>query len=210
VQRPARPSRSTSAATRERKLLDAAERLFLRKRYHATTMDDVATAAGISKKTIYQALASKEALFRALVRARRAPFFEPVEIEGSAEEVLTDALRTAVQFILSPKEIGVLRLVASESGTTPALAKAFYDEGSKQKQFAVEQCLAALARRGDITIGDTHQTALMLLGMALSVEHIALLLGVRRSPTKAEIERMVRNAVQVFLHGTARTAAQKR
>jgi TetR/AcrR family transcriptional regulator, mexJK operon transcriptional repressor len=205
LKRPSRLPRSApQTAPRDRKLLDAAERLFLRKGYHATTMDDVAAAAAVSKKTIYQAFASKEALFRALVQARRAPIFTPVPIDGPAEQVLTNALRTAVEFILSPKEVAVFRLVAAEGAATPALAQAFYDEGSKQGQFAVEACLAALAKRGDIEIDDPLEAAHMLLGMALGIIHIALLLGVRRSPTKSEVEQLVQKAVHVFLSGTTR------
>ena len=208
-QRPRSTRPSASATPRERKLIDAAEKLFLKKGYHATTMDEVASAAGVSKKTVYLAFPSKEALFQALVHARRAPIFAPIVTEGPAEQILVETLRKSVQFILSPKEIAMCRLVAAEGASTPALARLFHDEGSKQGQLALEQCLADLARRGEITIDDAHEAALMLLGMAMTVMHIGLMLGIRRSPTKREIEQRVREAVHVFLRGTARTAPQR-
>jgi TetR/AcrR family transcriptional regulator of autoinduction and epiphytic fitness len=191
---------------RERKMIDAAEKLFLKKGYHATTMDEVASAAGVSKKTIYLTFPSKEALFQTLVQARRAPIFAPVDTSGPAEQVLVETLRKSVQFILSPKEIGMCRLVAAEGGSTPALKRLFHDEGSKQGQLAIEHCLAEFARRGEIVIDDPYESALMLLGMALSVIHIGLMLGIRKSPTKREIERQVHDAVRIFLRGTARGA----
>lgn len=209
--RQARTSRPEAPdSPRDRKLLAAAERLFLRKGYHATTMDEVASAAGVSKKTIYQAFVSKEALFRALVQARRAPFFAAVATDGPADEILIDALRVAVDFILSPKEVAMVRLIASEGASTPALAKAFHDKGSKQQQFALEQCLEALVRRGEIEIDDVHETALMLIGMALGVQHIVLMLGVSRSVSRSQIDRQVRESVRVFLDGVATKQARRR
>jgi TetR/AcrR family transcriptional regulator of autoinduction and epiphytic fitness len=203
-----RPRSARPGASRERKLIDAAEKLFLGKGYHATTMDEVASAAGVSKKTIYLTFPSKEALFKALVHARRAPIFAPVVTQGPAEQILIETLRKSVQFIVSPKEIGMCRLVAAEGASSPALARLFHDEG-KPGQLAVEQCLADLARRGEIAIDDAHEATLMLLGMAMGVMHIGLMLGVRRSPTKREIEQHVRKAVHVFLRGTARDVPRR-
>ncbi|OYV38447.1 MAG: TetR family transcriptional regulator, partial [Acidocella sp. 20-61-6] len=40
------------------KLFDAAEDIFLLKGYHTATMSDVAKAAGMSKKTVYQLVES--------------------------------------------------------------------------------------------------------------------------------------------------------
>jgi TetR/AcrR family transcriptional regulator, mexJK operon transcriptional repressor len=201
------PSRSVLpgglGAARTRKLIEAAEKLFLKKGYRATTMDEVAAFAGVSKKTIYQAFPSKDALFAALVHARRSPFFAPVDTSAPAEQLLTETLRSTVQFMLSPREIAMCRLIATEGAASPGLAKLFEDEGSKRGGFALERCLADLAARGEIVIEDAHEAALMLVGMALGVMHIKLMLGLRRSPTRREIDRQVREAVRVFLRGTA-------
>ena len=49
-------------------LIEAAEDIFLAKGYHAATMNDVAKAAGMSKKTVYTIIESKAELFGALLR----------------------------------------------------------------------------------------------------------------------------------------------
>ena len=51
-----------------RQLIAAAEDIFLAKGYHAATMNDVAKAAGMSKKTVYMMIESKAELFGALLR----------------------------------------------------------------------------------------------------------------------------------------------
>lgn len=56
-----------SDADRVTILLEAAEDIFLAKGYHSATMDDVARAAAMSKKTVYQLIRSKSELFMALL-----------------------------------------------------------------------------------------------------------------------------------------------
>ena len=54
-----RPRRHTADARRAQ-LVDAAQDVFLEAGYHAATMSDIAQRAGMSKKTLYQLVASKE------------------------------------------------------------------------------------------------------------------------------------------------------
>lgn len=56
-----------SAGKRRQQLLDVALRLFAAKGYNATTMDDIAEAAGVTKPLLYQHFDSKRALYLELV-----------------------------------------------------------------------------------------------------------------------------------------------
>ena len=47
--------------------VDAARTLFLRKGYAGTTMEDVAARAGLTKRTVYNNYADKQALFTEIV-----------------------------------------------------------------------------------------------------------------------------------------------
>jgi AcrR family transcriptional regulator len=60
------PRRRKQAADTRRDILDAAQRLFERQGYAATTMAAIAAAAGVSLKTVYLAVETKSALLRAL------------------------------------------------------------------------------------------------------------------------------------------------
>ena len=51
------------ADQRRRQLLDIACRVFADSGFHASSMDDIATAAGVTKPVLYQHFASKRALF---------------------------------------------------------------------------------------------------------------------------------------------------
>ena len=56
-----------NAAARQEQILDAARRLFLTKGYEATTVEDVLTAVGIAKGTLYHHFPGKEAILDAIV-----------------------------------------------------------------------------------------------------------------------------------------------
>lgn len=62
-----RPGR-VPRAVRAEQLLDLAERLFAERGFHATSMDELARRAGVSKPVIYDHFGSKEQLFAACVR----------------------------------------------------------------------------------------------------------------------------------------------
>ena len=60
------PRRQQQAAATRQTILEAAERLFLRDGYPATTMEAIAAEAGVSLKTAYLPFSTKSGLLRAL------------------------------------------------------------------------------------------------------------------------------------------------
>jgi AcrR family transcriptional regulator len=60
------PRRREQAAATRRQILDAAQRLFERQGYAATTMAAIAAEAGVALKTVYVAFETKSGLLRAL------------------------------------------------------------------------------------------------------------------------------------------------
>jgi AcrR family transcriptional regulator len=64
------PTREQRRARTRAELIDAAERLFTRDGFHATSVDAVADAAGYTKGAVYSNFGSKEGLFLALYERR--------------------------------------------------------------------------------------------------------------------------------------------
>ena len=60
-------SRRLTAEQRRQQLVAVALELFARRGYRATTMDDIAEAAGVTKPLLYQHFSSKRALYLELV-----------------------------------------------------------------------------------------------------------------------------------------------
>lgn len=86
---------ATGAATIRQTLLEKALDVFVRYGYRKTSMDDVASAAGISRQTIYLHFRSKEALFRAGTEYLFDGALHVVEAALESGEPIEDALVSA-------------------------------------------------------------------------------------------------------------------
>jgi AcrR family transcriptional regulator len=74
-----------SKAARERQLLDTAEQLFTTRGYDATSIEDIARAAGVTRPIVYEHFGSREGVLLACVERARAEY----------ERALAEAVRTA-------------------------------------------------------------------------------------------------------------------
>ncbi len=79
------PLRAEQARQTQRRILDAALRLFLEQGYTATTMSAVAAAAGVSVQTVYKAFGTKPALVKRLYDVTLAGDDEPVPLADRPE-----------------------------------------------------------------------------------------------------------------------------
>lgn len=197
---PATPlPRRLSEVERRAMLVEAAEGVFLAQGYAAASMDDVAQAAGMSKKTLYQLFPSKEALFDAVVERFCAPIQAATEpaIPGD-HAALIRLLEDVAHLILSPRSVALFRVITSEVKRAPELAAAL-ERNRGRKTSALQAWLAEQAAAGWLRIEDAEETAGMLIGMVIGEPHMLMLLGMRPAPTDAELAARIRLAVSIFL-----------
>jgi AcrR family transcriptional regulator len=83
-------ARRLTAGQRRRQLVAVALELFAQRGYRATTMDDIAEAAGVTKPLVYQHFSSKRALY--------------LELVNSIAEELLGAVKTAVVQAQGPRQ----------------------------------------------------------------------------------------------------------
>ena len=153
-------------------LLDAAEEVFGRKGFYATTLKEVAELAGFSVGSVYSFFANKDDLFRQ-VYLRRGDEFMPklraiIDSRSPAIEVLHDVVRFQVQFFRDHPNFGRLYLwhsghvFGSEGGPPfdPAIVQNFEEAMVLQaKLFARGQ------RAGDLRRGDPEVLSRLLSGL---------------------------------------------
>ena len=82
--------RRLTAEQRRQQLVAVALELFARRGYRATTMDDIAEAAGVTKPLVYQHFSSKRALY--------------LELVNSIAKELLIAVRTGVMQAVGPRQ----------------------------------------------------------------------------------------------------------
>lgn len=200
-----RPRQLDDAARRKR-LVAAAEHVFVEMGYGAASMDGIARCAGMSKKTIYQVFETKQDLFVAVIDSRRNELAAMIEGEGSndsrkPEDVLRQFLRQIARFVLAPRQAALYRLAVAESQRAPELANAFYREGSTKVCSPLTEWLAAQHQRDILHVPDPTSAAKMLFSMAVAELQMRLLIGECREPDEAAIDERVDYAVRVFLDG---------
>ncbi len=127
------PRRERRKESRPAELLAAALDLFVERGYAATRLDDIASRAGVSKGTLYLYFANKEELFKALVRENivsRLDRFR-AELDGSpapASALVGTFLRGWWREFGGTRLAGIAKLILSEAGNFPEVARFFHDE----------------------------------------------------------------------------------
>ena len=88
-----RLTRSESAAVTRRRLLEAAQDLFLERGFHGASLEAVAERAGFTKGAVYSRFASKGDLFVELLAARRVETIRGFEALAAEAGTRADLLR---------------------------------------------------------------------------------------------------------------------
>ncbi len=206
-QRPKRvlapPLPGQEAEERRRQVVAAALVIFLDKGYYGARMDDIAAAAGMSKRTIYQMFASKEALFEALLAERMAPV-GPCKIDPAQplEVAIAELVYDCASWVLSAGGIAITRLIMGEYARSPELGRLLKKQGYKRFMVSLEKCLSLLAETGDYRFEDVREAARMLIGMVVGDVHYDLLIGVGQGMSKTAIRRRADRAIRILLDGS--------
>lgn len=194
--------RKAEQAGRLAALMEAAESVFLQKGYYAATMSDVAKAAGMSKKTIYEMVESKIELFSSILAAHHDKLVFPAPEPGwSVTDTLTANLLALGRFMLDPAQIALLRLILAEYTHSPELGRLFMRSRMVKAKTRLEDALCGVALSNGVPEATAKEAAAMLIGMALGEFHIGTLIGFRAPPSRAALEARIRNAVRIFVAG---------
>ncbi|MBI3444828.1 MAG: TetR/AcrR family transcriptional regulator [Magnetospirillum sp.] len=194
-------TRAKPSAKREA-ILDAAQGLFLDVGYAATSMDSVATLAGVSKATIYAHFDSKDQLFAAMMHRRcDASFaFVPPDDTSDAARTLTIIAERLLSLLISPEALALYRVVVAESARAPELAKAFYETGPIRAKEAIAAIVARLQLRGELlAIQDAMVITDQFIGMLRAETYHRALLGLPAArPAAQTIATTVETLVRAY------------
>jgi TetR/AcrR family transcriptional regulator of autoinduction and epiphytic fitness len=110
-------------------IVEAAERLFFERGFGAVSMDELAEAAGVARRTLYNQFVSKEEIFREMLSESSAQLekaFPPgIETEGDVENVLRLIASNILGLHGRPEYVGFLRMVMVDSRHFPWIAQSF-------------------------------------------------------------------------------------
>jgi AcrR family transcriptional regulator len=119
------PAPERAPSERQTRILDAAERVFARAGFHAATMQDVATEAGMSPGNLYRYFASKDAIIAGMAERDRtliaADFAELDPARGSVLDQLETLGRK--HLVEEPREKAIICMqIWAEASRNPEMA----------------------------------------------------------------------------------------
>jgi AcrR family transcriptional regulator len=150
-------------------ILTAALDVFAARGFAAAKLDEVAARAGVSKGTLYLYFASKEELFRSVVRGLLLPNVAMAERRiaehtGSWAGLLKGLVLTFGRVIADGKLGAIPKLIVSEAANFPDLARFYYEEVIKRGMRAIGGILERGAAAGEFRPIPVEQFLPLLIG----------------------------------------------
>ena len=185
-----------NANQKQAAIVQAALNLFLEQGYAATSMDAVASYAGVTKQTVYRYYPSKEELFTAVMEKIRADDPPPYAFgDADLDTELNNFGRDLLAFHLAPAALGVYKMMLSE-GERESLLKPFMKAGPNR----VMKPLMEFLQQRHPELEDAAFHAQMFASMVLVPRNQLIMQG-KGGITRAEQETHVNQVVRLFLQG---------
>lgn len=170
-------------------ILDGAMQEFLAHGYAATSMDKVASAAGVSKATVYSHFQDKENLFTALMQrlALKKELFSVQTLQSMQDEPAAFLKGFAISMLENvaedPQVLTFLRIIVGESGRFPGLARSFVQNIEKP---ALDLLTQYFASHPELQLPDAEVTARAFIG---ALVHFVLLRDILHSGDLVPMDR---------------------
>jgi len=198
--RTGRPTRAEAAQLAER-IREAALAVFLDRGFELTTMEAVAQAAGVTKRTLYGRYSDKHALFAAVVTWALSRWDRPIP-DVTAEDLEQGLLaigRPMLSWALDPDVVKLSRIAVAEADRFPEFAHNTQSLTWSPRMRAVMDLLQRHIDDGALQIDDIESAAEQFLSLVTLMPARLAMFGITRSPEHEE--KHLRRAVSLFLNG---------
>jgi TetR/AcrR family transcriptional regulator, mexJK operon transcriptional repressor len=181
-------------------ILAAAAQSFFNDGYAATSIEQIAAAAGVSKVTIYNNFNDKRGLFAAAVEQECEKIRSAFKLEdisrGTLRQRLTAIGEAMTSFLARPEMVQFERRIAAETEHEPNIGEAFLMAGPHRVKAAFARLLAAMHEAGEVDIADTDLAAEQFASMCKGMGDLDRRFG--RPTDEARDRERIAGAVKVF------------
>jgi AcrR family transcriptional regulator len=198
--RTGRPTHAEAAQLDER-VREAALEVFLDRGFDRATMEAVAQAAGVTKRTVYGRYRDKHALFAAVITWALSRWTEPLPdiATDDLEQGLLALGRPMLARALDPDIVKLNRIAMAEAERFPEFARNTQSLTWSPRMRAVMDLLQRHVDAGALRIDDIECAAEHFLSLVTLMPARLAMFGITRSPDLEEDH--LRHAVSLFLHG---------
>jgi AcrR family transcriptional regulator len=134
-------------------ILEAAFDHFIKIGFSGTSLDAVAIAAGVNKRTLYRYHSNKERLFHAAIRWKLDQFamrFNERPEAGNELAFVQNVMRELLDFTLEPAVMSLMKVLIGESERFPDIVEDIALERSSRFPAVMEAALQALMDAGQL------------------------------------------------------------
>jgi len=211
ISRQASPGRPKDLA-KGAAILEAAKRMFTVHGYERTSMDQIASEAGVSKLTVYSHFGDKDALFAAAVKSHcetQLPdaLFEP-QPDTPLRERLLEIAQAFFAMVSSPEAIAGHRIMCTPQITSSPLPALFWKAGPQRVQAAFTALLQRRVETGELEIPDVPMASSQFFALLKGEVHARMVFGC--CSEGRSVEDHLNACIDMFLRAYGHRDAGKR
>lgn len=195
--------RQRRPAERPEEIATAALRLFCENGYHATSIDEVAQAAGVTKGAVYHHFGSKEDLLETAMITffdeafQQATSSETGEFKRDPVVQVRALLRAATELWTKPEALAAFCLVFGEVGkTVPNLRTCFLERGPSRAWRALAEIIGEGQKRGAFRADVDSFVTARSMACSLVLQGVLLPLAGR---SRIQVRRALQESVETQL-----------
>lgn len=183
-------------------IVEAAVREFRTRGYDNTSMDAIAAAAEVSKRTVYNHFPSKEDLFAGIVDQLISRCDAMSDYAYDSDETLENQLtkigQSAIGLLASDDFQDLARVILSRFLQSPELARAMTGE-AKRPEAGITEWIRGAKKAGRLDVQNPKQAAKQFMGLLNSFAFWPQIVGSEPPLPKRQQNEIVNSAVAMFL-----------
>lgn len=184
-------------------ILEKAKQLFLEQGYHASTMNQVAALAGVSKITVYNHFSDKANLFTCAIEETCELFLQRinrVELHADSDflALLQQACSMALELVSLPEAIKLDLLLLELAAEKNPLLIPFFNASHQKMRLLWENLFHQAIQHGFLLTEDVSKPTDLIVSLLMGARHHEVLLGLRPIPTLEQQQHIIQDSITIF------------
>ena len=184
-------------------IIEAAVEEFTSNGFRATSMDRIAVAAQVSKRTVYNHFESKEVLFQAITQElcdNATQVSDHPYIPGMpVDEQLRSIAEQEMALLTSEAFLNTVKMITAESLSSPELTRENFKTFQKDN-IGIVKWIKKASKDGQLKVNDPAMAGKQFLALLEVFAFWPQLYDIEPIPNKREQKKIINSAIEVFLN----------